>query len=59
MSNFGPRNRFLIDYNRLFWKNLNPLYSIIIDYFCYFVETDNENPIKSIIIHETSVRELT
>ena len=30
--------------------------SIIIDYFCYFIETDNENPIEPIIVQETSVR---
>ena len=25
-------------------------------FVCYFIETDNENPIYSIIIHETSER---
>ena len=30
--------------------------SIIIAYFCCFIEADNEKPIQSIIIHETLVR---
>ena len=30
--------------------------SIMINFFCYFIETDNQNPIQLIIIHETSVR---
>ena len=55
MDYFSFDNFFLriIDYNRLYMgilllKNyiiLIHFQSIIIDYFCYFIETDNENPI--------------
>ena len=53
------KQSIIIDYLGIFLlKNIIIIIhfqSIIIDYFCYFVETDKENPIQSVILHESSV----